>query len=56
MNIAWWHRLSAPTAPSPGEVIAYLREHEIILTWNPAAPASQAHAPETAKTATVETS
>jgi site-specific DNA recombinase len=43
-------------APSPGEVIAYLREHEIILTWNPAAPASQAHAPETAKTITLETS
>ena len=39
---------------SPGEVIAYLREHEITITWNPAA--LQARAPETAKTVTVKTS
>ena len=41
---------------SPGEVIGYLREHEITLTWNPAAAALQAHSTETAKTATVKTS
>ena len=38
---------------SPGEVIGYLREHEITLTWNPAAAALQAHATQTAKTVTV---
>jgi hypothetical protein len=41
---------------SPGEVIAHLREHEITLTWNPAAATLQAHAAQTAKTATVKTS
>ena len=40
---------------SPGEVIRYLREHEITLTWNPAATALQARATETAKTVTVRT-
>jgi site-specific DNA recombinase len=30
---------------SPGEVIGYLRGHEIILTWNPANAALQARAP-----------
>ena len=40
-------------AASPGEVIAYLREHEITLTWNPAAAALQARATQTAKTVTV---
>lgn len=40
---------------SPVEVIAYLREHEITITWNPAA-ALQARAAETAKTVTVQTS
>ena len=39
---------------SPGEVIAYLREHEITITWNPAAAALQARATETAKTVTVK--
>ena len=32
-------------AVSPGEVIAYLREHEITLTWNPAAGPCR-HAPQ----------
>jgi hypothetical protein len=41
---------------SPGEVIGYLREHEITLTWNPAAATLQARAHETAKTVTVKTS
>ena len=41
---------------SPGEVIGYLREHEITLTWNPAADALQARIPETAKTVTVKAS
>jgi hypothetical protein len=40
---------------SPGEVIAYLREHEITLTWNPAAAALQARDPQTAKTVTLKT-
>ena len=43
-------------AANPGEVIGYLREHEITLTWNPAAGASQARVPETAKTVTVKAS
>jgi site-specific DNA recombinase len=38
---------------SPAEVIAYLREHNITLTWNPAAATLQARATQTAKTATV---
>jgi hypothetical protein len=38
---------------SPAEVIRYLREHEITLTWNPAAAALQARATQTAKTVTV---
>jgi site-specific DNA recombinase len=37
------------------EVIEYLREHEITLTWNPAAAALQARATKTAKTVTVGT-
>ena len=41
---------------SPGEVIGYLREHEITLTWDPAAAAVQARATETAKTVTVKAS
>jgi hypothetical protein len=40
---------------SPGEVIGYLREHEIALTWDPAAAALQARATRTAKTVTVGT-
>ena len=40
---------------SPGEVIGYLREHEIALTWNPAAAAIQARSTETAKAVTVKT-
>ena len=40
---------------SPGEVIGYLREHEITLTWDPAAAALQARATKTAKTVTVGT-
>ena len=31
-------------AVSPGEVIGYLREHEITLTWNPP-PRPRRHAP-----------
>ena len=38
---------------SPAEVIRYLREHEITLTWNPAAAALQTRATQTAKTVTV---
>ncbi|HEV2373571.1 MAG TPA: recombinase family protein [Streptosporangiaceae bacterium] len=41
---------------SPGKVIRYLHEHEITLTWDPAATALQARGTETAKTITVETS
>jgi hypothetical protein len=41
---------------SPAEVIGYLREHEITLTWNPAAVALHARATQTAKTVTVKTS
>jgi site-specific DNA recombinase len=40
-------------AVSLGEAIGYLREHEIPITWNPAAAALQARATETAKTVTV---
>jgi hypothetical protein len=40
---------------SAGEVIGYLREHEIALTWDPAAAALQARATMTAKTVTVGT-
>ena len=40
---------------SPREVIGYLREHEITLTWDPAAAVLQARATKTAKTVTVET-
>jgi site-specific DNA recombinase len=40
---------------SPGAVIGYLREHEITLTWDPAAAALQARATKTAKTVTVGT-
>jgi len=38
---------------SPGEVIAFLRERGIAITWNPVAAALQAHATETARTITV---
>ena len=41
---------------SAGEVIGYLREHEITLTWDPAAAALQARGTETAKTVTVKAS
>jgi len=41
---------------SPGEVVGYLREHEITLTWNPGAAALQARATGTAKTVTVKAS
>jgi hypothetical protein len=37
-------------------VIGYLREHEITLTWDPAAAAVQARTTETAKTVTVKAS
>jgi hypothetical protein len=37
-------------------VIGYLREHEITLSWYPAADALQARIPETAKTVTVKAS
>jgi hypothetical protein len=42
-------------AVNPGEVIGYLREHEITLTWNPAAATVQAPAAQTGKTVTVKT-
>jgi hypothetical protein len=42
-------------AVNPGEVIGYLREHEITLTWNPAAATVQAPATQTGKTVTVKT-
>jgi hypothetical protein len=35
-------------------VIGYLREHEIALTWDPAAAAIQARSTETAKAVTVK--
>ena len=41
---------------SLGEVIGYLREHEITLTWNPAAATVQARATQADKTVTVKTS
>ena len=41
---------------SPGEVIGYLRERQITLTWNPAAATLQARATETAKTVTLKAS
>jgi hypothetical protein len=41
---------------SPDKVIAYLREHEITITWNPAAAALQERATDTAKTVTVKAS
>jgi len=40
---------------SAGEVIRYLRQHEIALTWDPAAASLQARATKTAKTVTVGT-
>ena len=43
----------AKSAASPDEVVGYLREHEITLTWDPVAAALHARAPETAKTVTV---
>jgi site-specific DNA recombinase len=43
-------------AANPGEVIGYLREHEITLTWNPASAALQARGTETAKTVTIKAS
>jgi site-specific DNA recombinase len=41
---------------SPGEVIGYLREHEIALTWDPSAAALHARGTQTAKTVTITTS
>jgi len=41
---------------SPGEVLGYLRERQITLTWNPAAATLQARATETAKTVTLKAS
>jgi hypothetical protein len=40
---------------SPGEVIYYLCEQEMTLTWDPAAAALQTRSTETAKTVTVKT-
>jgi hypothetical protein len=37
-------------------VIAYLREREITLTWNPAAATVQVRVTQTAKTVTVKAS
>jgi hypothetical protein len=39
---------------SPDEVIGYLREHDITLTWDPAAAVLQACATQTAKNVTVK--
>ena len=39
---------------SLAQVIGYLREHEITLTWDPAAAAVQARATETAKPLTAK--
>ena len=36
-------------------MIEYLREHEIALTWDPAAATIQARGTQTAKTVTVKT-
>ncbi|MGH3420124.1 MAG: recombinase family protein [Streptosporangiaceae bacterium] len=41
---------------APGEVIGYLRKHEIALTWDPVAATLKARAPGTAKTVTVKAS
>jgi site-specific DNA recombinase len=46
----------ARSTMSPSEVVGYLREHEITLTWNPGATALQARATQTAKTVTVKAS
>jgi site-specific DNA recombinase len=46
----------ARPAVSPADVVAYLREHEITLTWDPAAATMQARAAKTAKTVTAKTS
>lgn len=43
-------------SPSPGEVIGYLRDHEITLTWNPATAALHARGTQTSKTITVKAS
>lgn len=43
------------TTASQGEVIGYLREPEIALTWDPAAATLHSRAPETAKTIIVGT-
>jgi hypothetical protein len=43
------------SAVSPGEVIYYLCEQEMTLTWDPAAAALQTRSTETAKTVTVKT-
>jgi len=42
-------------AATTQDVIGYLREHEITLTWDPAAATVRARAPETAKTVTATT-
>ena len=39
---------------SPSEVIGYLREQGITLTWNPTSAALQARTTQTAKTVTVK--
>jgi hypothetical protein len=43
-------------AASPQEVIGYLREHQVTLTWDPATATVQARAAGTAKTVTMKTS
>jgi hypothetical protein len=42
-------------AAAPQDVIGYLREHEVTLTWDPATATLRARAPETAKTVLVTT-
>jgi hypothetical protein len=44
-----------PAAAAPQDVIGYLREHEVALTWDPATATLRARAPETAKTVLVTT-
>ena len=41
---------------NPDQVLKYLREREITLTWDPASAALRARAAETAKTVTVKAS
>jgi hypothetical protein len=46
-------RTRAGADVSSGEVVGYLREHEITLTWDPATAALKARTAQSAKTVTV---